>query len=779
MKRFSTHGILIASLLGALGACSGAQAPGNPSPGVGKAVPSASSAEPAQQSAVTARKSGEPYRLNRIVYRVEIDPIPPARTRCLIYHDAPPDDSPEARVPDSQMVEWDPTTDVPPIRRVALFGRGVPKLRCNAEVTSVGGEKSDLALSVSFMPKSTLDGGADSVATLTGRIVNIGGADAGAGKWFRDIDVSVYREEHGDPELGGSDALLSRSRSLDPITPIATELAKVVAEVAMERAKSSATESVRLMLKGTICQLKYSEPGSAAVHAPNEDGDDGKMFRRVCGQIDMVRIEEIAASSTVIARALAGDVLEYALRTLRSSLGAGNSTDPELVRLVDPMIRLAEGLLEGTSSTNEKDVQALLIELGRIPMLPVNPGQSPPRAMSEGDGAKALVALAVPIPNNGDADWRCAVGMGFAVVRECLRRGPCSPETIRANLEREISAPSESCKDVTKSLLTSAERGWPDLPSVLAKSVDVFRPPPGATPNRTAKLATNIMLDVLKQRLTMTNQNANSRERVEEARGILNAVFDRDYLAASIAAAGFISNAIHESCPSADAGTTPCKVDLTEAKLHKSIAVLNAFISYASSYQEKLHDGVDTKTDGEREKLRHDERKKAMELLIEATTNRANRGRDVLFSIGVGVGFSVNARYVRSAGVGGAAPMDERWLGAPQLALPMGFAMEYLPATSPSSAGQYLGFHLQAVLFDLGQFATWDGSEGSLAKPTEGSWLSFGLKPALMLGNANHSVLFGGQLGYAPGMKLDETRRPGGLYAGGFIGTYVPFFDFN
>src|SRR5207302_8010907 len=99
----------------------------------------------------------------------------------------------------------------------------------------------------------------------------------------------------------------------------------------------------------------------------------------------------------------------------------------------------------------------------------------------------------------------------------------------------------------------------------------------------------------------------------------------------------------------------------------KGVALLNGFVSYASTYKNDQNDKPNS--DADREKLRHDERKKAMEALIDSATDRTNRGGAVIVSAGVGVGFNVG-RASRDFG-------DTFW--SPTLSLPLGVAIQYLP----------------------------------------------------------------------------------------------------
>jgi hypothetical protein len=85
----------------------------------------------------------------------------------------------------------------------------------------------------------------------------------------------------------------------------------------------------------------------------------------VCKALDAVRIQELAASSKVLARALAGDLAEYAFRYLHEQ-----NSDPFSGALLDWLQQAIAGLIDGQSIGTERDFQAMLLKLGKVPVAP-------------------------------------------------------------------------------------------------------------------------------------------------------------------------------------------------------------------------------------------------------------------------------------------------------------------------------------------------------------------------------------------------------------------------
>jgi hypothetical protein len=749
------------------------------------------------------------------VYRVELSRVPIARTRCWVTEtDFVLDPNANSNRPaDEQVIEWDPNSKISsPVRRVTLRG-GNATLHCSSETVVLGSEKDSHALSYAFEPCTTRcqSQSEDEVVALLGRVgdpvtgklgqpkpqdraqgstrgggtAGAGGAQAGestvaplpaappgdpksepnskavargAAKTQQgtsadrqheygtslpaaegapfDVEVRLFKEPQTDPDLAGDDAVISVNRSLDPLTPLATELLSVVADVAIERAKAVATDAVKNTLQASVCRVSYADHETAKLSEPSSRAGDQTtsehlvVFSRVCKALEAVRIQELAASSKVLARALAGDLAEFAFRYLHEL-----NSDPFVGALLDWLQQSIAALIDGKSIGTERDFQAMLLKLGKVPVAGEVWVSATPNKLSQ-------------------ADWRCGIGIGLAVVRECLRRDRCTAESIESSLASELDEASRPCFDSVASL----RKNWPDLGPLLARSIEVFRPPPGTAANQTAKTATNIFLDVLQRRLD--DPRTEVSRGLEHIRGLINAVFDKDYVAGVTSAGGLLTDAIENYCQ--EQGDR-CFVDATSTQVKKGVALLNGFVSYASTYQDKPDATNNDKTEAEREKLRHDERKKAMEELIDSTTDRSNRQGDWVVSTGVAVGFNAG-RVPRNFRLD-----DAFW--SPSLSLPLGVSIEYLPR-------KVLGFHAQVTLLDLGQYANING-DAQIAKPEIATAAVVGTQLGMLVGSSKYSALIGIDFGYAPALKFTDTQNPGVWRLGGFAGTYIPFLDFN
>lgn len=773
-----------------------------------------------------------PYQLNRKVYRVEISRIPLTRTRCWIGRASSASSSREdagtakTAPPDVALVEWDPSTATPPIRRVTLR-QNDPDIWCSSEPAQFGKESDGPTVTYLFNKPTACASPNGAKKFLLGSIKSIGDKTIAGNDVAPTIDkvcpskafdafVSVEYEPQTHPDLGGVDAQFSRSRSLDPLTPIVSELFKVIAEVALEKAKAGAVQMVKDELDATVCDIRYYRETDGTVafltkaqkqqqlqqikqgktdlysnvqqSAPAEpvaqDADAGaadgvpreriQLFRRVCEALQSVRIEELASSSKGFARALAGDLIDYAFDVFAPQF----QTEPGH-SLLDALRQIVLGLIEGRSIATEKDFQTMLLRLGNT-LIPKPPAKATRADLNEQQdpAARSLMLATIVQPTLKDhkldqREWSCAVGIGFAVLRECLRRDSCSAEQLQSSLEAELEDPSSACwgderDEKTKREVTERIRTlWPELGSMLARTIDVFRPPPGVPPNQTAKTATNVLIDALVKLGPYGDGVAVGGLGpfdAEKIRALINSVFDRDSVAGIVAASGLVIDGL-QRCENNNDDEQSCSTDVTPQRLRKGIALLNGFVSYASTYKEGPGDAEDGKTTAEREKLRHDERKKAMQALIESTTDRANRGGQWVWSVGVGVGMSGG----RVRNLENLTTTD--YFFVPSLSLPVGVAVQKLPRP--------LGFHAQLSVLDLGQYASLNKNGKHVAEPEIGTAATFVGQTGVLLGRPSFSGLVGVEFGYAPALHFDDIDKVGFWRFGIFAGAYIPFFDFN
>jgi hypothetical protein len=560
---------------------------------------------------------------------------------------------------------------------------------------------------------------------------------------------------------------VAQQRSLDPLTPLVTELLTVAAEVAIDEASGAAVEQLRAFLKTQVCdELAYQTlgvpaeysaqpsavstkfmatqsaeeaplPDAGVAGAASEDDDEtDRLLPRTCDVIQSVRLEEIAASATLIQRALASDFLAVSFAILQNGMKQVGNANPSEVKPIRDALRAVEhvlaSLIDGRAVSSERDVQLLLLNIAQVGI------------------------------NDTEAEesWRCGVEAGWAVLAECLQQGGCTADRLRNALRAEFVAASPPCK----AALLSMQQNWPELPSLVARSADVFQPPPGTSPNKTAKVAINVVLEiadhVLQSAKPTTTEVRNARRALQAARSLVNAILENDLSEALVQAGSYIANV----------------TDDTDGDRERAFALLNGFVSYAASYTSKQN-GTDGNAQANREelKLRHEQRKLAMESLIDSLTDRSYRSPgSVVFSAGATVSavagwqrYKIHNENFGQPGEDKDSAEDE-WV--PAVSLPTGFALEVLPNENN------LGFHLQLPLLDIAQFANVTDSE--LAEPEVATAAYFGVTAAMLIGSRTQPFLIGATGGYAPGMRFSDDVSHGVIRAGVIAGTYVPFIDF-
>jgi hypothetical protein len=176
-------------------------------------------------------------------------------------------------------------------------------------------------------------------------------------------------------------------------------------------------------------------------------------------------------------------------------------------------------------------------------------------------------------------------------------------------------------------------------------------------------------------------------------------------------------------------------------------------------------------------------RKKAIESLIDAATERHNRYGDTIYSIGSPVGFAVGLRV---------APGTDAHYGSNWSAYDVGFGFQWhLPVALTRQRlpreNEHWGRHLAFWLGDLGQFAR---SRSDADAITWRDFLGLGLQAGVVVGSGDHLAVIAAEASWSPGMftrevrivnqSTNEIRRiSGGLNLGFTFAYYVPFFDLN
>lgn len=213
-------------------------------------------------------------------------------------------------------------------------------------------------------------------------------------------------------------------------------------------------------------------------------------------------------------------------------------------------------------------------------------------------------------------------------------------------------------------------------------------------------------------------------------------------------------------------------------ELDRLAQLVGAVASYASVYE--------ATKDQDKEAAR-EARKRALESIIDAATDRSARGEKWVVSIGSNVGMSYTVSNLASL-----ETIGPRWQNAytdtreVQVRVPLGLAFQRLPR----DGGVHHGWHLGLQIADLGQFVT-TGGDGTLNEVEWSSFLSPGLEAGVLVGEPTRSINLTLHAAYAPGVSASgvfdiaddgskrRVTREGVWRYGVSIGFYVPFFDLN
>lgn len=715
-------------------------------------------AKASDQTDETARAQ---YPLNRITRDVTIDRVPLVRVRCWLRNEASGD---------SKLIEFDPGSTLPPARRVYLKKKkGVADnvtMSCAAEArTFECGQRCKGELTYKF------DGSGPITATVIATPASAAPSVPPSKISFADPGVScgptIVDLEHADGPA------LAHARSLDALTPLINDLLTTIAQVAIERARQTAVAEIRRFLSENICdKLRFENAfgregltfGEILSVGARDFKKEGQILPRTCEAIRSIRIEDLAGGASALERALGADLLDLCARLVEAI-----QWHPLIPRVIRTGIDLVISLLEGRSISSERDVQLLLLEIGSFEVF-----------------------------NPRLYEWKAPLSMAFAVMAECIRDGGCTADRLKSSLLAEIQNPTTGWE-----MLPDNWETWPELPSIMARAIDVLQPPTGTTARMTVKATLNLVFDILdhlvthpeeflvqvgeaKIEITRGDYQASllvnrletvgvardmgplekyfaelPKNTVTAARTLANAAVDRELSHGLVAAFSLLGNAIAAYC--ATQGDT-CLVPLTAPRVQKTFALLNALISYASSYREQdTNDENGDDNTAEIEALRLEQRKKAMEQLLDTFADRTNRiAGETIVSAGVGVGFAVSS--IKSD-----ADAAFRSELLPALSLPLGIGIEY--TSNP-------GVFLQIIALDVAQYANVD-THGQVAEANPATALYFGGTVGVRIGSPSIPFLIAVSGGYSPGLKLNDGQDRGMTRIGIFGGTYIPFIDFN
>lgn len=365
--------------------------------------------------------------------------------------------------------------------------------------------------------------------------------------------------------------------------------------------------------------------------------------------------------------------------------------------------------------------------------------------------------------------WACGAEAGFAVLRLCAERSAGCTAAEVGTILRTLDQDFEEGPCGT--ILEQLEQRWPGVDQLVLDGLEIVRPRPDATPRSTARIASRVFFTLAERRHCAGPASPGWCADLHDGREVAEGVLNEHTSQALVAGAKIVTRAIEHEVDKDGSKTK----DHRRALL-KITRVLGAFTAYAATYD------VDAKGDAGKLKEQHEARKKAIEGLIDASTDRSGRQHEWVVSLGVNAGLMGGGQFAQDSTHNAGLP--------PQLVLPMGIAFQYLPGEPPAvrrasnqgkkESGIGCGAHLQFSPIDLGQFVAYTPA-GTVAKPTWGNFLVVSGQFGLLIGKPTSAVGVGLDLRYAPMLFAEDATgtKAGAFRLGGYLSYYVPFFDFN
>ncbi len=611
-------------------------------------------------------------------------------------------------------------------------------------------------------------------------------------------------------------------RGIDSTVPAAAqEVLRIFAEIAYERARSKSFELLSQLLTRFICDdLKIPGDLAPALGLPAQEL---LVLPATCRVVKNLRVQELGSSAQALLRSLMTDVSQIATDILLAQLNQAASKLPAAAPAVAatpgslPSVAAQPPVMRGADAQALSDFAQLMARaMGPIfnrtltVLVDAAAGRRPLTVRDAGLVLEQLRQVnwlqglgptaTLPRPQSQYAVVGCALQLGFAVLTECQKKGGCDPREIAERVARpadfyDLDADQGNQVAVScAAYLTPEGEGdlklrnyFPDLEQFIARGQEILFPDKGTASLAVARNAIDLSFDIA-ERLRCTlpiaekmhsadacGDPAHLGEVLKNLRAITMGIMDRDVVPTMLGITELLKRALDRQ---RDSGAWKDPHGRLNFALAKANQVLTALGSYAASYT--------SPGDASTANAQHAARKKAVESLIDATTRRNNRDGQWVVSIGASVGFYGGVQWIRSKPdcYSDAKPC----LMVPQLSLPMGVALQYLPnrqdpadKLNPARARSVsVGWHLQLSPIDLGQFIALDGN----AKLTDNvRWTDFvlaGLQTGLIVGTPDVNFLLAADFRWLPTVFPAADGQSAGAFRFGLtLAYYLPFFDFN
>lgn len=458
----------------------------------------------------------------------------------------------------------------------------------------------------------------------------------------------------GAPHFGPSTASRADLRSLDAIGEVAGELAKIIAEIAVKRARTAAYEVVRKRLVKAC------------------DGGAEENLAQTCAAVRALRVQDLTG----------------ALTTLR---------DAAVVDLVGVAV---------TKLPRDKDHVSLSTYLSHI----LTDGAR--RGVVEADPRGLLRAA----QSAGTQDLKKAISL----VEICMQTAySCTAEDTWRVL------------DAHRVTLSPKERAAVDalLGALLA--------PPSEPPRQRAARTVDAAFAVL------AAQSSADPDGLDDVQALASALV-RDDIPRLIAIGAKM---------------------LPSGSSQKLTRVAGTVAAYAATFQTSPSSPEDRKR-------QHEVRKELVSGLVDSLTDRSDRAGDWVVSLGVLPSLTYGVQWTKSDSY-------ETRLPPPQLALPAGAAIQYLPSDECR-----FGVHFSFSPIDVGQYLAIGHDDGdvSVSEPSWASAATAAVQAGLLVGEPGAAFFVGVDARYSPAVFSpggDPTKGGGAGRVGLMLGYYVPLLDLN
>ena len=389
----------------------------------------------------------------------------------------------------------------------------------------------------------------------------------------------------------------------------------------------------------------------------------------------------------------------------------------------------------------------------------------------------------------------CGVRVSLAIVKWCSGRDACSATDVANAFDRPEALFARDPADPRDSVCwedPDNDPTTPDdilrLPKVRTEYIDLtaralgFLPPPrkGEERKRIGAML-RWTFDLAK-----TIEDSTGTSNLAKLEDILEQIVGGDYVRGISRAMAFATEVY---CKGKDDCTTP-------KALEKAATLLGSVASYVQVYDDtKTLDAAEAKA----------ARRKALESLIDASTDRKGRAGDVIYGLGAPIGFSAMRRWAPGDRVTAYSSEWDAYDLDAKLAFGFRFPLALVRQTMPHHDawpggfpwGWRRGWHLALTFADLGNFVRSTPDDEDKAQDSnekdELRWKDFlqlGVQAGILLGNGRHSVILALDASWSPSLNEREVpieedggstmkRVSGAFNVGITLAYYVPFLDFN